>query len=141
MRSFIYLIFLGLIFSGCRSNDLIPYSSTQNIKILNIDFEKFEYQTVFKFVTKKTRKIGFLFIDKKEKKIVDFLKSKKRKLTEIELCQVNSVRVIDDIYLKRGRGGLGFYENGIFKTDFENNSKERYYTICHKQLNEIKNGL
>lgn len=141
MHSFIYLIFIGLTFSGCRSNDLIPYNTTRNIKILELDFKKFEYQTVFKFVTKKSRKIGFLLIDKKEKKIVDFLKSKKRKFAEIEICQVNSIRVVDDIHLKRGRGGLVFYADGIFQADFDNNSKEKYYTICHQQLNKIKNGL
>jgi hypothetical protein len=141
MRSFIYLIFLGLIFSECRSNHLIPYDTSQNIKILNIDFEKFEYQTVFKFVTKKTRKIGFLFIDKREEKVIELFISKKRKFIEIELCQVNSIRVVDDLHLKRNRAGLGYYESGIFQAGFDNNSKDKYYTLCHKQLNEIKHGL
>ncbi|MFT6320960.1 MAG: hypothetical protein ACJAT4_001889 [Granulosicoccus sp.] len=132
MRSFIYLIFLGLIFSGCRSNDLIPYNSAQNIKILNIDFDKFEYQVVFKFVTKKTRKIGFFFIDNREEKALEFFKLRKGKFTAIDICQIPRIIADHNFYLNGAnvceRMNDGFLEN-------------KYYTICHKQLNEIKNGL
>ena len=132
MHSFIYLIFIVLIFSGCRSSDLIPYNSKQNIKILNVDFDKFEYQTVFKFVTKKTRKFGFLFIDKKEEKVIEFLKLKKGKHLDIIICQIYKIRGDNDIYIKSGRSPVGVNDD---------NPNNRYYDICHQQLNKIKNGL
>ena len=132
MRSFIYLIFIGLIFSGCRSNDLIPYNTTQNIKILEIDSKKFEYQTVFKFVTKKTKKVGFFFIDKREEKVLVFLKHKKGKFTTIEICQIPRIIADHDFYLDGANVCVRMND------DFLEN---KYYTICHQQLNKIKNGL
>jgi len=132
MKRLILYVVIVILFFGCRTNVLIPYNTTQEIKILNIDEVKFEYQISFKFITK-NRNIGFLFIDKKEKNTIEYLKSIKGKYSKIELCQVHSIRVEEDLYLKSNRVFVSVND--------EENPENKYYSICYEQFQKIKNGL
>jgi len=71
MKNWTLCLLLGFLIFSCKTNDLLPFDTTQKIKIVKIDVAKFEYQVAFKFITNK-KNIGFLLIDKKEKAVLKY---------------------------------------------------------------------